>query len=346
MWTAYSACHTLLVSNLGDGRGMPWKEALYYSLGAWMTWIPLTLALHCLVQRYTIERGNILRPMAILALASMAVVVARAGFVFYSNPFFHWYGSLPLPPFREVLITSINNNLFLTWSLIGISHGLVFQQRTREREQRLAVLEAQLTASQLDALRAQLNPHFLFNVLNSVAEMVHINAELADRMLVSLSSLLRDSLSPNPSQHRPLHEELALVEHYLTIEKIRLGERLEVEWRVEPRCRDLRIPSLALLPLVENAIVHGIARRRAPGWLRILAHTDGDRMVLEVLNSVAAEASAPGLGIGLHSTRSRLDLLYGERASLRQCMADAETYSVQLEMPAEASHVAATQVRA
>lgn len=334
-----------MLSTVGDGRGLPWKEAAYYSLGAWLTWVPLTLGLHCLVRRYTIERGRILSSVGILALASLVVVVVRALFVCYTNPVFNWYGSLQIPPFSQVLITSLNNNLFLAWALIGISHGIVFQQRTREREQRLTVLEARLIASQLDTLRAQLNPHFLFNVLNSVAEMVHINAELADRMLVSLSSLLRDSLSPNPSQHRPLHEELALVEHYLTIEKIRLGERLQVEWRVEPRCRDLRIPSLALLPLVENAIVHGIARRRAPGWLRIRAHADGDRMVLEVLNSVAAEASAPGLGIGLHSTRSRLDLLYGERASLRQHMADAETYSVRLEMPAEVG-VAAAQVRA
>ncbi len=202
----------------------------------------------------------------------------------------------------------------------------------------MAELETSLTRTQLEALRAQLNPHFLFNALNSVAEMVHRDAELADRMLVSLSALLRDSLSSEQDQLRPLHEELELVDHYLMIEKIRLGERLQVVRDIQADCVDVPIPALILQPLVENAIVHGIARRRSPGSLCVRGRLHDGQLVLEVQNSVAhADVTRSGTGIGLQSTRSRLQLLYGERGFLSRQVMENGDHLVRLAIPTVSS---------
>ena len=186
----------------------------------------------------------------------------------------------------------------------------------------------------LEALRAQLNPHFLFNALNSVAEMVHIDGELADRMLVALSALLRDALKQEPQQERPLREEIAAIEHYLTIEKIRLGERLQVRWDVDPACLEAPVPVLILQPLVENAIVHAIARRKASGMLAIAASDAGDTLLLRVENSAAPDdGDRRGNGIGLRSVADRLHLLYGERARMQRIDVGSGAYGVELRLP-------------
>lgn len=336
-WTAYALIFATQVVWMGEQQGRPisWKEALQFSFGGWMTWVPLSLALYWLVKRHPIERGRSLRSISILMASALAVVLLRAAYVHLTNPVFAWYGDQPLPGFGSVLTTAFINGFMLAWLVIGIAHAMVFYQRSHERGQKVAELETSLTRTQLEALRAQLNPHFLFNALNSVAEMVHRDAELADRMLVSLAALLRDSLSPEQDQLRPLREELVLVEHYLMIEKIRLSERLQVVWDIRPDCLEVPIPALILQPLVENAIVHGIARRRSPGILRVRGRFRDDRLSLEVENSIApGNTIASGTGIGLQSTRSRLQLLYGEHACLVLQRTEAGDHLVRLDIPA------------
>ncbi len=335
-WTAYALMFASQVVKMGEDQGNPvsWQEALHFSFGGWMTWVPLSLALYWLVRRHPVQRGQMLRSLLLLTAGVLLVVLLRAAYVYVTNPVFAWYGKQPLPGFGSVLATSLRNNFLLAWIVIGVAHALVFYQRSREREQKVAELEATLATSRLEALRAQLNPHFLFNALNSVAEMLHQDVELADRMLVALAALLRDSLASDEGQQRPLRDELALVQHYLTIERIRLGERLQIDWRIDMACMDVPVPALILQPLVENAIVHGIARRRLPGHLIVRGRLDGDLLVLEVENSVAPEhVAVPGIGIGLHSTRGRLHLLYGERAHLANRLQDAERYVVELAIP-------------
>lgn len=335
-WTAYALIFATQVMLMEEQQGRPiaWQQALKFSFGGWMTWVPLSLGLYWMVTRHAIERGRVLRSLVVLNVAALLVVVLRALYVYVSNPVFAWYGDGPLPAFSSVLATAFINNFMLAWLVIGIAHAMVFYQRSHERGQQVAELESNLTRTRLDALRAQLNPHFLFNALNSVAEMVHRDAEQADRMLVALAAMLRDSLSSEHDQLRPLRDELALIEHYLMIEKIRLSDRLQVERGVDGACLGATVPALILQPLVENAIVHGIARRRMPGVLRISAGLDDAQLWLEVRNSMAPDDSrSPGTGIGLHSTRSRLQLLYGARAGL-QCEVTAEgDHRVRLLLP-------------
>ena len=336
-WTAYALVFAGQVVSMGEqqAQAISWGQALRFSFGGWMTWVPLSMGLCWLVLRHPIGRGQVLRPLLILSLGVLAVVLLRAVYVAATNPVFGWYDTLP--PFREVLWASLRNNVMLAATVVGVAHALVFHRQAREREQRVAELEANLATSQLDALRAQLHPHFLFNALNSVAEMVHRDPEVADHMLVSLSALLRDSLAVERHQVRPLRRELDVVEHYLLIEKIRLGERLNVEWMIDERCLDIDVPMLILQPLVENAIVHAIARQRTPGRLVVRARIDGDMLVIEVENSIEPEQRpAPGAGTGLRSIRDRLRLLYAGRATLEIDDAGAGMHRARLRVPARA----------
>jgi GAF domain-containing protein len=199
-------------------------------------------------------------------------------------------------------------------------------RRAHDAELRASRLEAQLIQTRLEALRAQLNPHFLFNALNTVAMLVRrqANAE-ALRGIVGLSQLLRQVLARRASQEVSLGEELALVEHYLAVEQLRYPDRLRTRIRVNRNVLDAQVPNLLLQPLVENAVRHGVARRRDAGLVEIAGFRRGRTLTLEVRDD------GPGLpddwspderlGVGLGNTRERLQRLYGarHRFELRNC---------------------------
>lgn len=333
-WTAYSLMFASQVVAMGeaDGKPLAWSRALHFSFGGWMTWVPFSLGILWLVRRFPIERGAVMRALLVQSLAVAAIIVLKAGYIYVTNPVFQWYDALP--GFGEVVIASIRNNLMTSWTVIGVAHAVVYYERAREREKRIADIERSLVSSRLEALRAQLNPHFLFNALNSVAEMVHVDRELADRMLVSLSALLRDGLKQDEVQERPLRDELAVVDHYLMIEKIRLTSRLQVRREIDEECLDVPVPVLILQPLVENAIVHGIARRKSPGWLLIRAYVAHRVLHLAVENSAEPGAgTVAGHGVGLRGVSGRLQLLYGDRARLLRSEAAVDRYVVELEIP-------------
>lgn len=334
-WTAYSLMFATQVMSMGEqqGNGVTWSDALRYSFGGWITWVPLSLALYGLVHCFPINRERALRSIIVLLAGVLAVVAVRAVYVYWTNPLFGWYETLP--GFGSVLAASVRNNFMVALTVVGVAHALVFYRQAREREQKVAELQTHLARTRLDVLRAQLHPHFLFNALNSVAEMIHQDAELADQMLVSLSALLRDSLAAEQWQMRSLRDELDLVRHYLMIEKIRLGERLQVEWKVDACCMGMTVPMLILQPLVENAIVHAIARQPTPGTLVLRGEIVDDMLVLVVENSRAAnESSLAGTGIGLPSVRDRLQLLYSGCAHLTLLDVGSEGYAVEIRIPA------------
>ncbi|MBF5040760.1 MULTISPECIES: sensor histidine kinase [Myxococcaceae] len=283
-------------------------------LSAW-TWVPLSMLLLACVQRYPLDPGRRTRALAVYAAATALVVALRAVTIFHLNPVLGWYRDLP--PFREVLLTSLFNNLLMCWLTIGVWHGLLYARRAHQRERQAEQLQARLTAARLEALHAQLDPHFLFNALNSAAEMVHRDVDAADRMLVGLGELLRSSLDHRQHALVPLHAELQLVQHYLEIEGARLGDRLRLTWDVAPGLDDARVPPLLLQPLAENAIRHAVAPRLGPGRLGIHARAEGGALLLEVSDDGAGTgAGKPGRGTGLANVRSRLECLYGEEATL------------------------------
>ncbi len=209
--------------------------------------------------------------------------------------------------------------VLVAWSALyfGIRHYLTVE----EQRDRLTASEATGREAQLEALRYQLQPHFLFNTLNAISSLVvSRQPELATQMIAKLAGLLRNTLS-SPAVHSiSLREELSLTEEYLSIERIRFGSRLSITLSVGPEALEAEVPRFLLQPLVENAIRHGISRCPGGGEIAIRASATGGRLQIQVENDRAERASGshmePAPGLGLANTQARLEKLYGEHRSL------------------------------
>ena len=344
-WTAYGLlyCHQVMSMAEDMGKHYALGDVLRINLIGMWGWVPLTVALFWLVSRVPIRRGNVARSCAVLMLAAFVMVVLRALYIYNLDPWVGWYET---PPdfWADVMPTSLYNNVLISWIVIGLAHALLFSEQARAQERRAAELQGLLAQARLDAIAAQLNPHFLFNALNSIAELVHHDAARADRMLVGLSALLRRSLDSSRLQWVSLREELELLAQYLDIEKVRLGERMQVHWRVTEECLGEAVPPQLLQPLVENAVVHAIARRIRPGNVRIGARLVAGALWLDVEDDGAEGLpDAEGHGIGLANTRARLQALYGDDAALSIDTTDAGGTRVSLRLPRMHAAVVATR---
>jgi signal transduction histidine kinase len=222
------------------------------------------------------------------------------------------YGKMPLRYLMELPMQAIGFA-----AMVGALHAVDGVRRARQRELRAAQLERSLAQAQLRGLRLQLQPHFLFNALNTISAVMYTDPRAADEMLEQLAELLRASLRTGQVDQLPLREELALLDRYLAILRGRFGDRLRVVTRFEPEAADALVPSLLLQPLVENAVRHGNVSRSGQGEVEVRARREGDRLVLEVEDDGpgAAEATAAAGGLGLAATAERLELLYGAQQS-------------------------------
>ncbi|MCA9783446.1 MAG: histidine kinase [Candidatus Cloacimonetes bacterium] len=206
--------------------------------------------------------------------------------------------------------------------IAGASLARLWWLRYRQAELDRLQLESQLARSELQALKMQLHPHFLFNTLNSISSLLRRDPESADRMIARLGEFLRMTLERGESPVVSLADELDFVERYLAIEQIRFGERLKVDVEVQPELNSLIVPNLMLQPIIENAVRHGVARRAEAGWIRIQARIENGHAVIQVIDSGAGEHGTPrrqapeNEGIGLRNTRERLRQVYGAAASL------------------------------
>ena len=210
-------------------------------------------------------------------------------------------------------------------------------ERSRGRAIRTSTLEAQLAQARLQALKAQLHPHFLFNTLNAISALMHRDVDSADRMIALLSDLLRVSLDKDERHQVSLKDELGFLERYLAIERIRFRDRLTVDIDIEAGCGAALVPRLILQPLVENSIIHGIALQSTAGLIAVKARRKGNRLEVSVADD------GPGLlgdrpsreGVGLSNTRARLAELYGAEHRVTLERATEGGLRVSLEMPFE-----------
>ncbi|HEY1205449.1 MAG: histidine kinase [Bryobacteraceae bacterium] len=199
------------------------------------------------------------------------------------------------------------------WTILYVA--LTAQRRSREKE---VHLQLAISEAELRALEAQINPHFLFNCLNSIRGLVVENPALAQDMITRFANILRYNLHRDPNHTVPLASEVEVVSDYLVLESVRLEERLQVRMAIEPGAAEVPIPPMLLQSLVENAVKHGIAPLPAGGELVVSARLDGDALVVEVDSpGHVADANPDASGLGLANTRERLRILYGSRASLR-----------------------------
>ena len=224
------------------------------------------------------------------------------------------------PPAAEIIMVMSTLQLPTFWAVLGMAHALLFYRRVKDRERRGVELEARVNQARLQTLRMQINPHFLFNTLNSISSLVYDQPRTADEMIGSLSDLLRLTLNTSHRQEITLREELDFLGQYLFIEQTRFGDRLKVEKDIEPAALDAIVPNLILQPIVENAFKHGIEARLGPGVIQISAQRAGEALLLEITDNGRGLAKAAGgrvaEGVGLTNTRARLRGLYRDDASL------------------------------
>lgn len=224
------------------------------------------------------------------------------------------------------------------WATIGIEHAVSYYRRFHERQILTSKLEAQLAEAQLDALRSQLQPHFLFNTLHSTMALINQNdTKAAKNMLAGLSDLLRHALEHVRRHEVPLREELDILRRYIEIEKVRFSDRLTVEWRIDHDVVAAYVPSFILQPLAENAIRHGIEKRPGPGVLSVECHRDDGQLLLAFTdNGVGVPRvgnEQPRNGHGLGDMRARLDVLYPSAYSLSIEPAETGGTVVRLSLP-------------
>jgi two-component system LytT family sensor kinase len=226
--------------------------------------------------------------------------------------------------------------LVMYWLVVFGQLGWHYYHRYREREVETAQLQRELIEARLEALRMQLNPHFLFNTLHAISALIHERPEAADRVVARLSELLRLSLDQTKPQEVPLSEELAFLDRYLEIEQTRFAERLKIEKEIATDVQEALVPYLILQPLVENAIRHGIEPREDIGLVRISACRRDGRLELRIRdngNGLPGKEPFTQEGIGLSNTRSRLRHLYGERCRLELATVPGGGLEARVEVP-------------
>jgi len=334
---------------------MGWQDAFLHASSLWIVWIAFMPAVVWLAFRLPFERRRWLVSLG-MHVFTCILVVAVSQFLIRNV--------LPMPPppageranNRELpsqrperdprrpngfLGLRAGLDILIYWSLVGACQAISNFRRSQERERRAAELEARLTRSKLQALRMQINPHFLFNTLNAISTLVYVNAKAADEMIGDLSELLRNSLDTAEEQEIPLARELEFIRHYVGIEKRRFGDRLQTEIEVPEDLASALVPALLLQPLVENAIRHGIEPQRAPGLIRIEARREGGRLLLAVRDNGRGPAPAtpgkpPRKGIGLANAQARLRELYGREHSFEFKPGNPRGCSVEIALPLRA----------
>jgi two-component system, LytTR family, sensor kinase len=316
------------------GRAVPWARALGSTMPSWYVLLALLPGILWVSRRFPLEPGRFIRSAAVHVVAAVAFAILHISIASWLSDFVLYKGPEPMWTFgmnlSRLLTIYFVIELFTYFALVGAYHAYDYGRRFNEREQEAAQLalkatrlEASLARANLDSLRMQLNPHFLFNALNAISVLaMKGERQGVVRMLALLSDLLRVTLE-NDQQVVPLRQELEFLDRYLEIEQVRFRDRLTLEREIEPDALAAEVPSLLLQPLVENAICHGITQRAGPGTVRIEARiVDDEVLELRVLDTGPGFGDTPSrgrTGVGLANSRARLEQLHGSRQELVLC---------------------------
>jgi len=348
-WLGVSAVFALQISALGF---LPWSTALTLALLDWGPWIFFSPVVLLLAERLPITPktwrwavpAHLVACIVVVALieTTMSSLSLRRD-LFVPHPGgprqeMHQKPSAddakddrerpPRPPFDPVrfawfrFFDRARFAVPIYWMLVAGAHAVAQQRRSVERERRALRAEALLAEARLMALQSQLNPHFLFNTLNTITQLVYENPAAAEEMITSLSELLRAVLAAQHRREVSLDEEIELLERYCAIQKVRFADRLNVQYEIEKNTANVAVPTLLLQPLVENAIKHGVTPDRAPGCVYIRARADNQKLCIEIADTGGRPGGAPDEagqklnfheGVGLANTRARLETLYPGR---------------------------------
>ncbi len=322
---------------------VPFSMALYVQMTWAYVWIPATPLVLMLVRRFPVERQNGLRVALIhlpVSIALSVLLTALGNVLLYLN-----YGYREGKPFMftsllRFVVENFSEGMGIYLLIAFAGYAFSYYLRYRQGELRASQLEAQLSQAQLQALKMQLHPHFLFNTLHSINALLSRDTEAARRMITRLGDFLRMTLENSGTQEVTLQQEMEFLSCYLEIERIRFQDRLTTEIEIDPLALETKVPNLLLQPIVENAIRHGIAPRSSQGHLNIKAERRDGHLRIRVRDN------GPGLqpnrsieslfskGLGLANTQKRLDRLYGADHSFSIENAPEGGMVVTIEIPA------------
>lgn len=301
------------------GQAADWWSLLVYDGSYFLLWAPFSLPVVVMARRFLIQQPHLLRHSAIhILLGVITGILHRATFDGIFLPLrqtverpFTW------ERYYYSVIGTFDYGVLVYFIIVFVAHALVYYERLRDEQTRVATLRGELAQAQLQTLRSQLHPHFLFNTLNAITVLIDNNPAAARKTLGQLADMLRQTLDHGTTQEVTLRKELAVLEPYLAIQKTRFGDRLTASQSIDETALDAYVPFLLLQPLVENAVQHGVATLPEPATIDItVARRDGV-VTFRVFNSGPGIASGnQRQGVGLSNTRARLAALYGNRFRL------------------------------
>lgn len=341
LWSipALAAVSYYHLNRIVTAQPVEWIYGLVSTLPWWYLWAILTPLVLAVAKRFPIERASWAQRVGMVYVPLMLFLLAIHAAV--SLMLFRWAGihDTMNMALLEVHFTSrMHVNALAFWTMLGFYHAFDYARKYQVQQQEASTLELQLAQANLRALKMQLNPHFLFNTLHSVAALVRKNEnKTAVNMLGRLGEFLRIALENQGIQQVPLKEELDFLGRYLEIEKIRFQDRLDVEIQVDLALLELYVPNLILQPIVENAIHHGVAPNSETGLITIKAYREGDRLIMQVRDNGPglSSNSSKRKGVGLSNTEERLQRLYGQEQHIKFESFPGEGLLVEISIPAE-----------
>lgn len=311
--------------------GMVSQDSLWLSIARvavwWVSYIPFMACAFVLADRYRLDGTKRNRNLAIHLLAAAAFAYMHVMAYALMEP--RWIMGTE-PYLRRLFILGRANfpiDFILYWAIVVATYAFHYYSELHHRslaaeqlKTTAAQLEVSLTDARLRALRSQLNPHFLFNTLNAISGLaLKGESKAVARMLSKLSDLLRVSLDEDRPQLIPLTRELEFTESYVAIQRLWYGDRVTIDWVIQPEARNALVPAMILQPIVENAFEHGVAKSHGSARVQIEAYKEGDKICMIVSDNGRGFSSTgtPRPGIGLSNTEARLRCLYGSNYELR-----------------------------
>lgn len=297
----------------------------------------LTPPIFNLVRRFPISRDKLIRRSVIYLLGAVPFVILYVCIRWSLAPAWDLHGQKFLPRslegFKGLFTGTLSDQVGVYIALVIAAHAYEYFNRSRNQELEQVELRQALAASELQTLKSQLHPHFLFNTLHGISTLMDTDRVQAKAMVVQLSNLLRAALQHGSADLISFDEEIEFLESYLDLEKMRLGNRLKVHWNLDPETFQMLVPQLILQPLVENAILHGISSCRKGGWVAIESEGRDKMIVIRIRNSVGGRTEG-GMGLGLQNAKSRVKYLYSEEAKFSFELADDQIATATLVFPA------------
>lgn len=360
LWALYLGFWTSLgLFNVGqsymrhqwEGEPMNWPYALSIGWADWSMWALLTPLIVVLGRNFPLDQKH--WPFSLLLHGAVSILCA-ALVTMTLVPVILWFAPCGDPDittlelFRFVFLGQVVAYLWIYWAVLIAGYAFDFYRKYREHALHASRLETQLAQTQLQMLKMQLQPHFLFNTLNAISALMHRDVELADRMVARLGELLRSTLENTGTQEVTLRQELDFIQPYLEIEQARYGPRMRVRIEVDDSVMDALVPNMILQPLVENAIRHGIGNRTNGGLIVVRAFRVADLLELQVCdNGPGIPDGTDGIreGVGLANTRARLLQLYGQEQHLELHNAPEGGLVVRLALPFREFAGAESEVR-